>query len=213
MVSRKRLALHRPKSMPTMSLAFLLFVSYSTIAQTALQQAPAASQADQAPEISVGPKPPHNPVKLTTTKPTQPELDQAVSKPKGSNPNLPRCSTEIANGNCYVNINRRYPYSYPGFLMKPGSSVTVNVFNPFGFEKLTLEPSAPATIYQSTDQFGSLAAAVTPGLKNTNINGTSVFNSPDFKWSARLEMCQWKRETLDKESIWDEARSTSLSRW
>jgi uncharacterized protein YbjT (DUF2867 family) len=32
-------------------------------------------------------------------------------------------------------------------------------------------------------------------------------------WSARLEMCQWKRETLDKESIWDEARSTSLSRW
>ena len=33
------------------------------------------------------------------------------------------------------------------------------------------------------------------------------------KWSARLEMCQWRRETLDKESIWDEARSTSLSRW
>ena len=32
-------------------------------------------------------------------------------------------------------------------------------------------------------------------------------------WSARLEMCQWRRETLDKESIWDEARSTNLSRW
>jgi 3-hydroxyisobutyrate dehydrogenase-like beta-hydroxyacid dehydrogenase len=32
-------------------------------------------------------------------------------------------------------------------------------------------------------------------------------------WSARLEMCQWRRETLDKESIWDEGRSTSLSRW
>jgi hypothetical protein len=32
-------------------------------------------------------------------------------------------------------------------------------------------------------------------------------------WSARLEMCQWRRETLDKESIWDEARSTSLSKW
>jgi archaetidylinositol phosphate synthase len=31
-------------------------------------------------------------------------------------------------------------------------------------------------------------------------------------WSARLEMCQWIRETLDKESIWDEARSTGLSR-
>jgi type I restriction enzyme S subunit len=33
------------------------------------------------------------------------------------------------------------------------------------------------------------------------------------EWSARLEMCQWIRETLDKESIWDEARSTNLSRW
>jgi hypothetical protein len=33
------------------------------------------------------------------------------------------------------------------------------------------------------------------------------------EWSARLEMCQWRRETLDKESIWDEARSTSLSKW
>ncbi len=32
-------------------------------------------------------------------------------------------------------------------------------------------------------------------------------------WNARLEMCQWRRETLDKESIWDEVRSTSLSRW
>jgi hypothetical protein len=32
-------------------------------------------------------------------------------------------------------------------------------------------------------------------------------------WSARLEMCQWRRETLDKESIWDEVRSTSRSRW
>jgi hypothetical protein len=33
------------------------------------------------------------------------------------------------------------------------------------------------------------------------------------RWSARLELCQWIRETLDKESIWDEARSTDLSRW
>jgi hypothetical protein len=32
-------------------------------------------------------------------------------------------------------------------------------------------------------------------------------------WSARLEMCQWRRERLDKESIWHEGRSTSLSRW
>jgi hypothetical protein len=32
-------------------------------------------------------------------------------------------------------------------------------------------------------------------------------------WSARLELCQRIRETLDKESIWDGARNTSLSKW
>ena len=32
-------------------------------------------------------------------------------------------------------------------------------------------------------------------------------------WSAGLEMCQRRRETLNKESIWDEVRSISLSRW
>jgi hypothetical protein len=37
--------------------------------------------------------------------------------------------------------------------------------------------------------------------------------SSGITWSARLEMCQRRRETLDKESIWDEARSTSPSRW
>jgi DNA-binding HxlR family transcriptional regulator len=31
-------------------------------------------------------------------------------------------------------------------------------------------------------------------------------------WSARLEMCQWRRETLDKESVWDGVRSISQSR-
>jgi len=31
-------------------------------------------------------------------------------------------------------------------------------------------------------------------------------------WSARLELCQWERERLDKESIWDEERSISQSR-
>jgi hypothetical protein len=28
-------------------------------------------------------------------------------------------------------------------------------------------------------------------------------------WTARLEMCQWRRERLDKESLWDEGRSTN----
>ena len=34
-----------------------------------------------------------------------------------------------------------------------------------------------------------------------------------FIWSARLELCQWRRETLDKESTWDEGRNFSPSRW
>ncbi len=42
----------------------------------------------------------------------------------------------------------------------------------------------------------------------TLIQDTTLFPG----WSARLEMCQWIRETLDKESIWDEERSTNLSR-
>ena len=35
----------------------------------------------------------------------------------------------------------------------------------------------------------------------------------DLEVECRLEMCQWIRETLYKESVWDEARSTSPSRW
>jgi len=31
-------------------------------------------------------------------------------------------------------------------------------------------------------------------------------------WSARLDLYQWRRDTLDKESVWDVERSTSLSR-
>jgi hypothetical protein len=43
-------------------------------------------------------------------------------------------------------------------------------------------------------------------------DGSSVILELLADWSARLEMSQWIRETLDKESLWDEARSTSLSR-
>ena len=32
-------------------------------------------------------------------------------------------------------------------------------------------------------------------------------------WSARLDLYQWGRDTLDKESVWDEERSISLNRW
>jgi len=48
-------------------------------------------------------------------------------------------------------------------------------------------------------------------LKECGYNATRFLHM--LYWSGRLEMCQWRRETLDKESIWDEVRSTSLSRW
>jgi hypothetical protein len=105
------------------------------------------------------------------TSPANPTITVPYNSKK---PNQPRCSTEITNGDCYVNVNRLYPYSYPGFMMKPHASVSVNVFNPFGFEKLTLELSAPATIYESTDQFGSLLTSLTPGIKGANANGTQM---------------------------------------
>jgi hypothetical protein len=44
------------------------------------------------------------------------------------------------------------------------------------------------------------------------INVITGADTEQTNWSARLELCQWIRETLDKESVWDEARSTSLSR-
>ncbi len=43
----------------------------------------------------------------------------------------------------------------------------------------------------------------------------SVVNRRDKvrPWSAWLDLYQCRRDTLDKESVWDEGRSTSLSRW
>jgi hypothetical protein len=66
--------------------------------------------------------------------------------------------------------------------------------------------------------FGHVANISTEDRVQLKQRADTLFNRfKDYKvaavWSARLEMCQWRRETLDKESIWDEGRSTSLSRW
>jgi hypothetical protein len=149
--------LTRTQSTLSILLGFLFLTLAPADAQNNKDVQPASSQ------------PPHKKIKPTTDG-TVP----IVSFPKKDL--LPRCSTEKVNGDCYVNINRFYPYSYPGFMIKPKSSVTVNVFNPFGFEKLTLETSAPANIYEGTDQFGSLVTAISPGLKGTTIDGTTFHN-------------------------------------
>ena len=140
----------RPKSVPTVLLCPILLVSLPALSQF-VQVAPQSN----APVDTM----PANPAVTTPHKPNR--------------PNQPRCSTEITNGDCYVNVNRLYPFSYPGFMMKRNASVTVNVFNPMGFEKLTLELSAPASVYQPTDQLGSLVTSLTPGVKGISSDGTN----------------------------------------
>jgi type IV secretion system protein TrbI len=74
-------------------------------------------------------------------------------------------------------------------------------------------PQVPAT------QTAAAATSTTGNKRVPEVNINSALGQPyvifegTTIWSARLEMCQRRRETLDKESIWDEARSTSLSRW
>ena len=41
----------------------------------------------------------------------------------------------------------------------------------------------------------------------------SLLDVQGCNWSARLDLYQWRRDTLDKESVWDGEGSTSLSRW
>src|SRR5947209_974865 len=93
-----------------------------------------------------------------------------------------------------------------------------SAFIMFAFLGTVMVPAQP---FSTTSVIHQIDAAVK--ARTDNVEGYSVtehyavYRSKDeihpVAWSARLEMCQWRRETLDKESIWDEAKSTSLSRW
>jgi hypothetical protein len=85
---------------------------------------------------------------------------------------LPACSTEKVNGNCFVNIDRRYPISMPTFQMHRGGHITVYVFHPFAFESLTLDPG-PAQAFQATDQAAGLLNALSPTLSKSVTFGTT----------------------------------------
>ncbi len=81
-------------------------------------------------------------------------------------------------------------------------------------------PGSAANAAETSQQIQQHIDHVTSGLttpvidKNDPHPGKTLSaEMAALQWSARLEMCQWRRETLDKESIWDEVRSTSLSRW
>jgi hypothetical protein len=85
---------------------------------------------------------------------------------------LPACSTEKVNGNCFVNIDRRYPISMPTFQMHRGGHITVYVFHPFAFESLTLDPGT-AQAFQATDQAAGLLNALSPTLSKSVTFGTT----------------------------------------
>ena len=72
---------------------------------------------------------------------------------------LPLCSTEKVNGDCFVNIDRRYPITMPTFQLRRGAHITVYVFHPFPFESLTLDPGA-AQAFEGTDQASGLVNAL-----------------------------------------------------
>ena len=92
---------------------------------------------------------------------------------------LPRCSTEKVNGDCFLDIDRRYPISMPTFQMRRGGHITVYVFHPLPFESLTLDPGQ-AQAFESTDQAAGLVSAFAPlgkgaimGIVNLDAGGTN----------------------------------------
>ncbi len=85
---------------------------------------------------------------------------------------LPACSTEKVNGNCFVNIDRRYPISMPTYQMRPGTHIAVYVFHPFPFESLTLDAGA-ALAYEGSDQAAGFLNALIPTLGKGVTLGTA----------------------------------------
>lgn len=107
----------------------------------------------------------------------------------------PVCSTEKVNGDCFVNIDRKYPITMPTFKLHRGSHITVCVFHPVPFEMLTLDPG-PASAYQGSDQASALVASLVSFGKGgvfgtTNFSTMSAATEADFRanlqFSPRLE--------------------------
>jgi hypothetical protein len=56
--------------------------------------------------------------------------------PPASTDGLKPCSTETVNGNCYIDIDRRYPVTPPTIQMRKNAKITVNVYHTYSFETL-----------------------------------------------------------------------------
>lgn len=106
---------------------------------------------------------------------------------------LPLCSTEKVNGNCFVNINRRYPITLPTIKMRRDGRISVYVFHPFPFEHLTLDPG-PAAAYEGTDQAAALVNALIPLGKGASPLGLTIqdqlLSSAATEAIARLRIFQ-----------------------
>jgi hypothetical protein len=137
----------------------------------------------------------------------------ATSKPPDY---LPVCSTEKVNGNCFLNINRRYPISMPTFQMRRDAHVTVYVFHPFAFESLTLDAGA-AQAFEGTDQAAGLLNAVTPYGKGAIMGSVEVqcwsisflASQPVIRQQDGSDDQEWRAHSSGRQNRHDQNRSSA----
>jgi hypothetical protein len=98
---------------------------------------------------------------------------------------LKPCSTETVNGNCYINVDRRYPITLPTIQMRKGAHIVVKVYYPYAFETLTLD-AGTAQAFEGTDQGAGLLTALLPQLKSATWSQAQSFTeaSPSAPLSA-----------------------------
>lgn len=91
----------------------------------------------------------------------------------------PICSTEKVNGNCIIEIDRRFPVAMPTFQMRPNTHIMVVVIHPYHFETLTLDPQTLQAL-PGLDQGASLVTSAIPDLKGLTASATNSFYSQRF---------------------------------
>lgn len=117
-------------------------------------------------------------VKLAAPAPAaEPAAPPPAPKPR-TVPNgfLPVCSTEKVNGDCYINVDRRYPITMPTFQMRRNAHISVYVFHAFPFETLTLD-AGTANAYEGSDQPSAFVAGAVPLAKGAVAGTQTVANN------------------------------------
>ena len=107
------------------------------------------------------------------SQPVAPAPAQPVAPPTPCKGFQPVCSTEKVNGDCYVNIDRKYPITMPTFKLHRSNHITVCVFHPFPFETLTLDPG-PASAYEGSDQAAALVTSLVTFGKGAIVGNTPL---------------------------------------